>query len=141
MLKSFVEHKIIAIFVALKSAGGSPRRSINTLKGLYVACTFVVQAITFLNTKGPTTTKRVDQPQPHEWTNHNHTDWPLPHPLPRREGRDYRDTPIGLLLVAYGAICGCITRCSAHFASLFVYIESSVKYIHFVILCHFVILS
>ena len=80
-------------------------------------------------------------PQPHEWTNHNHTDWPLPHPLPRREGRDYRDTPIGLLLVAYGAICGCITRCSAHFASLFVYIESSVKYIHFVILCHFVILS
>ena len=54
MLKSFVEHKIIAIFVALKSAGGSPRRSINTLKGLYVACTFVVQAITFLNTKGPT---------------------------------------------------------------------------------------
>ena len=65
MLKSFVEHKIIAIFVALKSAGGSPRRSINTLKGLYVACTFVVQAITFLNTRGPTTTKRVDQPQPH----------------------------------------------------------------------------
>ena len=56
MLKSFVEHKIIAIFVASKSAGGSPRRSINTLKGLYVACTFVVQAITFLNTSGPTTT-------------------------------------------------------------------------------------
>ena len=141
MLKSFVEHKIIAIFVALKSAGGSPRRSINTLKGLYVACTFVVQAITFLNTKGPTHNQTSGPPQPHEWTNHNHTDWPLPLPLPRREGRDYRDTPIGLLLVAYGAICGCITRCSAHFASLFVYIESSVKYIHFVILCHFVILS
>ena len=70
MLKSFVEHKIIAIFVALKSAGGSPRRSINTLKGLYVACTFVVQAITFLNTKGPTTTKRVDH--------HNQTERPLP---------------------------------------------------------------
>ena len=56
MLKSFVEYKIITIFVASKSAGGSPRRSINTLKGLYVACTFVVQAITFLNTKGLTTT-------------------------------------------------------------------------------------
>ena len=73
--------------------------------------------------------------------NHNHTDWPLPHPLPRREGRDYRDTPIGLLLVAYDAICGCIIRSSAHFISLFVYIESSVKYVHSVILCHFVILS
>ena len=58
LLKSFVEYKIITIFVASKSAGGSPRRSINTLKGLYVACTFVVQAITFLNTKGPTTTKQ-----------------------------------------------------------------------------------
>ena len=55
MLKSFVEYKIITIFVASKSAGGSPRRSINTLKGLYVACTFVVQAITFLNTRGLTT--------------------------------------------------------------------------------------
>ena len=65
MLKSFVEHKIIAIFVALKSAGGSPRRSINTLKGLYVACTFVVQAITFLNTKGLTTnTQRGPSPVP-----------------------------------------------------------------------------
>ena len=140
MLKSFVEHKIIAIFVASKSAGGSPRRSINTLKGLYVACTFVVQAITFLNTRGPTTTKRVDQPRQQTGPSHGNN-WPLPHPLPRREGRDYRDTPIGLLLVAYDAIYGCITRCSAHFASLFVYIESSVKYVHSVILCHFVILS
>ena len=60
---------------------------------------------------------------------------------PRREGRDYRDTPIGLLLVAYDAIYGCITRCSAHFASLFVYIESSVKYVHSVILCLSVIMS
>ena len=69
------------------------------------------------------------------------TERPLPRPLPRREGRDYRDTPNGLLSVAYDAICGCIIRCSAHFASLFVYIESSVKYVHSVILCHFVILS
>ena len=125
MLKSFVEHKIIAIFVASKSAGGSPRRSINTLKGLYVACTFVVQAITFLNTKGTTYSYN----------------WPLPHPLPRREGRDYRDTPNGLLSVAYGAICGCIIRSSAHFISLFVYIESSVKYVHSIILCLSVIMS
>ena len=28
--------------------------------------------------------------------------WPLPQPLPRREGRDYRDTPIGLL--AWGVV-------------------------------------
>ena len=79
----------------------------------------------FLNKKGPT----------HGYKR------PLPRPLPRREGRDYRDTPNGLLSVAYDAICGCIIRCSAHFASLFVYIESSVKYVHSVILCHFVILS
>ena len=69
------------------------------------------------------------------------TERPLPRPLPRREGRDHRDTPNVLLNVAYGAICGCIIRSSAHFISLFVYIESSVKYVHSVILCHFVILS
>ena len=34
--------------------------------------------------------------------------WPLPRPLPRREGRDYRDTPIGLLLVVYDAIRVCV---------------------------------
>ncbi len=68
------------------------------------------------------------------------TERPLPRPLPHREGRDYRDTPIGLLLVAYGVICGCITRCSAHFISLFVYIESTVKYVHSVILCLSVIM-
>ena len=60
---------------------------------------------------------------------------------PRREGRDYRDTPNVLLNIAYDAICGCIIRCPAHFASLFVYIESSVKYVHSVILCHSVIMS
>jgi|GEM_PF-3666998 len=92
MLKSFVEHKIIAIFVALKSAGGSPRRSINTLKGLYVACTFVVQAITFLNTKGPTTTKRVDQPQPNRAAPPTATSGPNPattgpSPVPSPVGR------------------------------------------------------
>ena len=118
--------KLIIIFATSKSAGGSPRRSINTLKGLYVACPFVVQAITFLNTKGPTTTIRVDQPQAHEWTNHNQTsgpttatDWPLPHPLPRREGRDYRDTPNVLLFVVYGVSWSHVNRCSAHFITLF----------------------
>ena len=34
--------------------------------------------------------------------------WPLPHPLPRREGRNHRDTPNGLLLVAYGAVRVCV---------------------------------
>ena len=107
------------------------------------------------HTSGPTTTKRVDQQQPHRLAQPTattgpsptttgptlYTNWPLPHPLPRREGRNHRDTPNVLLNVAYDAICGCIIRCSAHFASLFVYIESSVKYVHSVILCHFVILS
>ena len=60
---------------------------------------------------------------------------------PRREGRDYRDTPNVLPLVAYGAVCGCIIRCSAHFASLFVHIKSSVKYVHSVMLCLYVIMS
>ena len=105
-----------------------------------MACTFVVQAITFLNTRGTTTTKRVDQPRQQTGPSHGNN-WPLPRPLPRREGRDYRDTPIGLLLVAYGAICGCIIRSSAHFISLFVYIESSVKYVHSIILCLSVIMS
>ena len=109
MLKSFVEHKIIAIFVALKSAGGSPRRSINTLKGLYVACTFVVQAITFLNTKGPTTTKQSGPSHGYKRTKPSNN-WPLPHPLPRREGRDYRDTPIALLLVVYGVSWSHVNR-------------------------------
>ncbi len=30
--------------------------------------------------------------------------WPLPRPLPHREGRDYRDTPTVLLSVACGVI-------------------------------------
>ena len=85
MLKSFVEHKIIAIFATSKSAGGSPRRSINTLKGLYVACTFVVQAITFLNTKGPTTTKRVDQPR--QQSGPTTTTQTGPSPIPSPVGR------------------------------------------------------
>ena len=116
MLKSFVEHKIIAIFATSKSAGGSPRRSINTLKGLYVACTFVVQAITFLNTRGPTTnTQRgpsptTSGPNPATSGPNPATGWPLPRPLPRREGRDYRDTPIGLLNVAYGVSWSRVNR-------------------------------
>ena len=62
----------------------------------------------FLNTKGPTTTTRKDQQQPNRLAQPTattgpsptttgptlYTNWPLPHPLPRREGRDYRDTPI-----------------------------------------------
>ena len=45
--------------------------------------------------------------------------WPLPRPLPRREERDYRDTPIGLLLVACGVSWSHVNRCSAHFITLF----------------------
>ena len=47
----------------------------------------------FLNTKGPTTTKRVDQPQPNERTNHNQTSGPTtttqtgPSPIPSPVGR------------------------------------------------------
>ena len=44
---------------------------------------------------------------------------PSPNPSPRREGRDYRDTPTVLLFVACGVSCGCITRCPAQFVSLF----------------------
>ena len=69
------------------------------------------------------------------------TTGPPPPPPPRREGRNHRDTPNVLPLVAYDAIYGCITRCPAHFVSLFVYIESSVKYVHSVILCLYVIMS
>ena len=46
-------------------------------------------------------------------------DWPLPQPLPHREGRDHRATPNVLLFVACGVSCGCITRCPAQFVSLF----------------------
>ena len=45
--------------------------------------------------------------------------WPLPHPLPRREGRNHRDTPNGLLLVVYGVSWSHVNRCSAHFITLF----------------------
>ena len=96
------------------------------------------------------------QPQPNEWTNNNQTsgpttatqtgpthgnNWPLPHPLPRREGRDYRDTPNGLPLVAYGAICGCIIPCSAHSVSYLRYIKILVNGVYSVILCLYVIMS
>ena len=41
--------------------------------------------------------------QPTTTTEPTHcNNWPLPHPLPRREGRDHRDTPNVLLLVACG---------------------------------------
>ena len=118
MLKSFVEYKIIAIFATSKSAGGSPRRSINTLKGLYVACTFVVQAITFLNTKGPSPDTKGTTTTKQTGPSHGNKR-PLPHPLPHREGRDYRDTPNVLLFVVYSVSWSHVNRCSAHFITLF----------------------
>ena len=38
---------------------------------------------------------------------------------PRREGRDYRDTPNVLLLVVYSVSWSHVNRCSAHFITLF----------------------
>ena len=138
MLKSFVEHKIIAIFVALKSAGGSPRRSINTLKGLYVACTFVVQAITFLNTSGPTTTKRADH--------HNHTSGPTtttqtgPSPFPSPVGRGViTEIPLSaccsLLTVLFAVVSHAVLR------TLLPYLYILKAQLSIFILSSFVILS
>ena len=100
------------------------------------------------HTSGPTTTKRVDQQQPHRLAQPTATtgpthgnNWPLPLPLPRREGRNHRDTPNVLPLVAYGAVCGCIIPCSAHSISYLRYIKILVNGVYSVILCLYVILS
>ena len=88
---------------------------------------------------------------------------PLPQPLPRREGRDYRDTPTVLLFVAYGVICSCVYRCTRYSVSylrcikilvygvysvilclsviLSININNTTKHVLFVIICHSVILS
>ncbi len=55
------------------------------------------------------------------------TERPLPRPLPRREGRDYRDTPIGLLNVVYGVSWSRVNHTAQHVLS--------------VILCLYVIMS
>ena len=133
MLTSFVEYKIITIFATSKSAGGSPHRSINTLKGLYVACTFVVQAITFLKTRGLTTNTQRGPSRGNER--------PLPHPLPRREGRDYRDTPNVLLLVVYGVSWSRVNHCPAHFVSYIIHYQILVNGVYSVIICLYVIMS
>ena len=90
-----------------------------------MACTFVVQAITFLNTKGPT---------------HSYN-WPLPRPLPRREGRDHRDTPNVLLLVAYGVSWSRVNHCPAHFVSYIIHNQILVNSVYSVIICLYVIMS
>ena len=63
------------------------------------------------HTSGPTTAKQTGP------THGNN--WPLPHPLPRREGRNHRDTPNGLLFVVYSVSWSHVNRCSAHFITLF----------------------
>ena len=84
------------------------------------------------HTSGPTTTKRVDQQQPHRLAQPTattgpsptttgptlYTNWPLPHP-PRREGRNQRDTPNVLLFVVYCVSWSHVNHCSAHFITLF----------------------
>lgn len=60
-------------------------------------------------TGGPTTTKQSGPSHGYKRTKPSNN-WPLPRPLPRREGRDYRDTPIGLLLVVYGVSWSRVNR-------------------------------
>ena len=79
----------------------------------------------FLNTKGPT---------------HSYN-WPLPRPLPRREGRDHRDTPNVLLLVAYGVSWSRVNHCPAHFVSYIIHNQILVNSVYSVILCLYVIMS
>ena len=95
--------------------------------------------------KEATTTQHLTQqqrePNPATTGPSHGNNWPLPHPLPHREGRDYRDTPNVLPLVAYGAIRGCIIPCSAHSVSYLRYIKILVNGVYSVILCLCVILS
>ena len=84
--------------------------------------------------------EKEDKEAPQHNTRHRNKR-PLPRPLPRREGRNHRDTPIALLLVAYGAICGCIIPCSAHSVSYLRYIKILVNGVYSVILCLCVIMS
>ena len=69
------------------------------------------------------------------------TERPLPRPLPRREGRDYRDTPIGLLNVVYGVSWSRVNHCPAHFVSYIIHNQILVNGVYSVILCLSVILS
>ena len=66
---------------------------------------------------------------------------PLPRPLSRREGRDYRDTPIGLLNVVYGVSWSRVNHCPAHFVSYIIHNQILVNGVYSVILCLSVILS
>ena len=67
--------------------------------------------------------------------------WPLPRPLPRREGHDYRDTPIGLLNVVYGVSWSRVNLCPAHFVSYIIHNQILVNGVYSVIICLYVILS
>ena len=66
---------------------------------------------------------------------------PLPRPLSRREGRDYRDTPNVLLLVVYGVSWSRVNRCSAHFVSYIIHNQILVNGVYSVIICLYVIMS
>ena len=66
---------------------------------------------------------------------------PLPRPLSRREGRDYRDTPIGLLNVVYGVSWSRVNLCPAHFVSYIIHNQILVNGVYSVITCLYVIMS
>ena len=67
--------------------------------------------------------------------------WPLPRPLPRREGRDHRATPTVLLFVACGVICSCVYHSTGYSVSYLRCIKILVNGVYSVILCLSVILS
>ena len=60
---------------------------------------------------------------------------------PRREGRDYRDTPIGLLNVVYGVSWSRVNHCPAHFVSYIIHNQILVNGVYSVIICLYVIMS
>ncbi len=61
--------------------------------------------------------------------------------LNNREGRDYRDTPIGLLNVVYGVSWSRVNHCPAHFVSYIIHNQILVNGVYSVILCLYVIMS
>ena len=66
---------------------------------------------------------------------------PLPRPLSRREGRDYRDTPNVLLNVVYSVSWSHVNHCPAHFVSYIIHNQILVNGVYSVIICLYVIMS
>ena len=60
---------------------------------------------------------------------------------PRREGRDYRDTPNVLLFVVYSVSWSHVNHCPAHFVSYIIHNQILVNGVYSVIICLYVIMS